>query len=258
MWARRRETCGVRSDQDACAVDPGGRWNRRGARLKHAAHGCDAGGGPARNVRVEASHALEELGHVIDGGDAPVGDGAVSHDGRGLVVIEGLGGRLQGGLGRKGGRPGRRGRRWKWRVRRRWWRRACCNLVGNASKLEVAARAHTLDREGNLRTTSGGGERWCPSARRPRCTLRCARPTRQAAVRAARASLTSNFEKSLKKNETALDFCMSSRFVGSFELSPKLPPADEQNFPVQRRRGASTAHNRRIVRRGGLRGAARA
>ena len=47
-----------------------------------------------------------------------------------------------------------------------------------------------------------------------------------------RASLTSNLEKSLKKKETALDFCISLRFFGSFGLSRPIPPADEQNFPV--------------------------
>ena len=41
-----------------------------------------------------------------------------------------------------------------------------------------------------------------------------------------------NFEKSLKKNETALDFSKGVRFIGSFGLSPPLPPAVEHHFPV--------------------------
>ena len=44
--------------------------------------------------------------------------------------------------------------------------------------------------------------------------------------------LTSNFETSLKKNETALDFSKGVRFIGSFGLSPPLPPAVEHHFPV--------------------------
>ena len=84
-----------------------------------------------------------------------------------------------------------------------------------------------------------------------------------------RAPLTSNLEKSLKKKETALDFCISLRFLGSFGLSRPIPPADEQNFPVQRRgvrrrllhttaaRGSLRRAARR-VRRGGWRGGARA
>ena len=68
-----------------------------------------------------------------------------------------------------------------------------------------------------------------------------------------RASLTSNLEKSLKKKETALDFCISLRFFGSFGLSRPIPPADEQNCPVQRR-GA----RRRLLHTAAARGALRA
>ena len=90
--------------------------------------------------------------------------------------------------------------------------------------------------------------------RRPGCTWRCARPTRRAVVRAARASLTLNFEKSLKKNETAFDLSSTLRSLGSFGLSSPLPAVFEQNFPVKHG-GASAAHNRRAG--GRLRGGAR-
>ena len=67
-------------------------------------------------------------------------------------------------------------------------------------------------------------------------------------VRAARASLTSNFEKSLKKNETALDFCPSVRSKGLSGLSSPVPPIVEHHFPVQCAGGGAAsafAHNRR-------------
>ena len=63
-----------------------------------------------------------------------------------------------------------------------------------------------------------------------------------------RALLTSNFEKSLKKNETDLDFCTSVRSNGLVGLSPPVPPSIAHHFPEQRGAGvveASAAHNRR-------------
>eukprot|EP00964_Phaeocystis_antarctica_P066235 scaffold40008_cov50-Phaeocystis_antarctica.AAC.3 len=69
-----------------------------GAHMEHEAHVCDAGGFPARNVRVDVLHALEELAHIGDGRDAPVGDGAVRCNGGGRVSVVGLDRRLQGGL----------------------------------------------------------------------------------------------------------------------------------------------------------------
>ena len=52
-----------------------------------------------------------------------------------------------------------------------------------------------------------------------------------------RALLTSNFEKSLKKNETALDFCTSVRPTGSVGLSAPLPPSIEHHSPMERGEG---------------------
>ena len=64
-------------------------------------------------------------------------------------------------------------------------------------------------------------------------------------MQAARVLLTLNFEKSLKKNETALDFSKGVRFVGSFGLSLPLPPAVEHHFPVQRGGVSADAHKNR-------------
>ena len=78
------------------------------------------------------------------------------------------------------------------------------------------------------------------------------------------ASRTSNFEKSLKKNETALDFCTSVRFFGLVGLSGPMPPTVEQNVPDVKQMGASAARytaaarGARCVRRDGLWGGARA
>ena len=81
------------------------------------------------------------------------------------------------------------------------------------------------------------------------------RPTRRAVVRAARVLLTLNFEKSLKKNETALDFSKGVRFIGSFGLSPPLPPAVEHHFPVHA--GGGLLMRTRTAARGSLRAARR-
>ena len=48
-----------------------------------------------------------------------------------------------------------------------------------------------------------------------------------------RALLTSNFEKSLKKNETVRCICTSVRSVGSVGLSLPAPPSIAHHFPVQ-------------------------
>eukprot|EP00964_Phaeocystis_antarctica_P045219 scaffold26019_cov69-Phaeocystis_antarctica.AAC.2 len=105
-----------------------------------SAHVRDPGGVPAGNVRVEILQISEELSHVGDGRDAPLGDGAVLRNGGSRVSVERLDRRLQGALGREGvgpvgaglrqqaGRWRRRRRcRRRWRGRRRWrawrWRR---------------------------------------------------------------------------------------------------------------------------------------
>ena len=62
------------------------------------------------------------------------------------------------------------------------------------------------------------------------------------------ASRTSNFEKSLKKNETALDFCTSVRFFGLVGLSGPMPPTVEQNVPDVKHMGASAARCTAAVR----------
>eukprot|EP00964_Phaeocystis_antarctica_P118752 scaffold82504_cov48-Phaeocystis_antarctica.AAC.1 len=61
--------------------------------------------------------APEELTHVGDGRDAPVGDGSVRRNGGSRVSVEGLDRRLQGGLGREGVCEG--AGRWRRRRRRR-------------------------------------------------------------------------------------------------------------------------------------------
>ena len=48
----------------------------RGAHQKHPAHGCDFGGIPIGDVRVEILQVVEEVAHVGDCRDVPVGDGA--------------------------------------------------------------------------------------------------------------------------------------------------------------------------------------
>jgi len=53
--------------------------------------------------------------------------------------------------------------------------------------------------------------------------------------------VTSNFEKFLKKNETAFDLIGSVRPFGSVGLSPPTPATDEQNFPELMEPPASTS-----------------
>ena len=55
--------------QAACCGGPDSRLSAggtRGAHIKHAGHGCDAGGVPARYVCIERGHAGEERAHVGD------------------------------------------------------------------------------------------------------------------------------------------------------------------------------------------------
>ena len=102
----------ARSVQGRVWLQIGGRA-RGGAHLEHVLHVRDAGGIPVGDVRIEILQVIEELAHVGDGRDAPVGDGAVLRNGRGRVRIELRDRRLQGGLGREGvlGRAGNDGRR---------------------------------------------------------------------------------------------------------------------------------------------------
>ena len=102
----------------ACAVEArlqiGGRA-RGGAHLEHLVHGRDAGGVPAGDVLVEILQVIEELLHVGDGRDVPLGDGAALRSGGSRVSVVGLDLRHQGGLGREDTGRGRR-----WARRGRW------------------------------------------------------------------------------------------------------------------------------------------
>eukprot|EP00964_Phaeocystis_antarctica_P129381 scaffold93231_cov69-Phaeocystis_antarctica.AAC.1 len=88
----------------------------RGAHPEHAVHVRDAGRVPAGNVRVEILQVIEELAHVGDARDVPVGDGAVRGNGGCWVSVDRLDCRLQGGRARE--RVGV-GPWWQWRRRRR-------------------------------------------------------------------------------------------------------------------------------------------
>ena len=94
----------------------------RGAYREHPGHGCDSGRVPVGNIPVELSQVSEEVTHVDDGRDAPVGDGAVLLNSGGTrVTIVTIDRRLQGGLALEGvGADPRQHRR---RRRRRRWRR---------------------------------------------------------------------------------------------------------------------------------------
>eukprot|EP00964_Phaeocystis_antarctica_P001988 scaffold1038_cov49-Phaeocystis_antarctica.AAC.2 len=63
-----------------------------GAHLEHL-------GLPVGNVRVEVLQVVEEVAHVGDARDVPLGDGAVRRFGGGHVGVVFLDRRLQGGLG---------------------------------------------------------------------------------------------------------------------------------------------------------------
>ena len=96
----------------------------RAEHREHKIHVCDAGSVPIGNVRVEILQVVEEVRHVGDGRDVPVGDGAVRCNGGSRVGVVRLERRLQAGRVREGSGLQRswlhrwRGRRW-----RRWWRR---------------------------------------------------------------------------------------------------------------------------------------
>eukprot|EP00964_Phaeocystis_antarctica_P136651 scaffold101108_cov39-Phaeocystis_antarctica.AAC.1 len=82
----------------------------RRAHPEHGVHGCDAGRVPAGNVRVKVLQVIEEVAHVGDARDVPVGDGAVRRNGRCWVSVDRLDRRLQGDRAREGvGRRRRQG-----------------------------------------------------------------------------------------------------------------------------------------------------
>eukprot|EP00964_Phaeocystis_antarctica_P026935 scaffold15160_cov57-Phaeocystis_antarctica.AAC.2 len=93
---------------------------RGGAHIEHAVHGRDAGGVPVGYVRVEFIPLVEEVAHVGDARDVPVGDWAARRSGGSRVSVEVPDRRHQGGLGRE---DTGRGRRWAGRRRRRRRRR---------------------------------------------------------------------------------------------------------------------------------------
>eukprot|EP00964_Phaeocystis_antarctica_P128450 scaffold92250_cov61-Phaeocystis_antarctica.AAC.3 len=76
--------------------------------VEHLVHACDAGGVPAGHIRVETLRVFEEVAHVGDGRDVPVGDGAVRRSGGSRVSVVSLDRRPQGGRGRECGRAGPR------------------------------------------------------------------------------------------------------------------------------------------------------
>ena len=142
--------------QDPTAEAAGG--GTRGAHVKHAVHGCDAGGVPARYVCVEQGQAREELRHVCDCRDVPVSDGAVRRSGGSRVGIVLLGRRFQGGLVREG--VGRR------RRRRRLWGGGW----GRGAVPRTPARAIVSRREGRGARPCATGEKLVGCGQ-PLCTL---------------------------------------------------------------------------------------
>eukprot|EP00964_Phaeocystis_antarctica_P149895 scaffold117165_cov54-Phaeocystis_antarctica.AAC.4 len=78
---------GARSVQERARLQIGSRA-RGGAHPEHAVHGCDAGGVPVGDIRVEVLQVREELAHVGDGRDVPVGNGAIRRNGGGHVGTE--------------------------------------------------------------------------------------------------------------------------------------------------------------------------
>ena len=98
---RRQRTSGMHGER-ARLCEGWGVYGMRGAHVEHVAHVRDAGRIPAGNVRVEVLQVIEELAHVGDPRDVPVGDGAVRHNGGCRVSVDRLDCRLQGGLAREG------------------------------------------------------------------------------------------------------------------------------------------------------------
>ena len=92
-WRRRNRHVHGEGPTQGC-----GGQGTRGAYIEHAVHGCDAGGVPAGNVRVEILHAREEPAHVGDGRDIPIGDEAVRRSGGSRVDVVSLDRHLQEGL----------------------------------------------------------------------------------------------------------------------------------------------------------------
>eukprot|EP00964_Phaeocystis_antarctica_P061667 scaffold36871_cov49-Phaeocystis_antarctica.AAC.2 len=87
----------------------GGQGTRR-AHVEHLLHVRDLGCVPIGNVRVKVLQVIEELAHVGDGRDVPVGDGAVHcniYRGSRVGVVR-LDRCLQGALGRECGQAGPR------------------------------------------------------------------------------------------------------------------------------------------------------
>eukprot|EP00964_Phaeocystis_antarctica_P013465 scaffold7370_cov57-Phaeocystis_antarctica.AAC.5 len=101
---RPRCTRGV---QGRARLQIGGRA-RGGAHKEHLVHVRDAGGVPVGYVRVENPQVFEEVAHVGDGRDVPVGEGAVRRSGGSRVRVVRLDRRLQGGRGRECGEAGPR------------------------------------------------------------------------------------------------------------------------------------------------------
>eukprot|EP00964_Phaeocystis_antarctica_P054729 scaffold32205_cov65-Phaeocystis_antarctica.AAC.3 len=132
---------------------------------KHAAHVRNAGGVPARNIHVEVRQASEELAHVGDGRDVPVGDEAVCRSGGSRVSVVRLDRRLQGGLGRECGRAASRtpARAIASRGEGRGARPRATDeqLVGVGQGVcvlcRVARRAHGAGRGAEYRKAGGGG-----------------------------------------------------------------------------------------------------
>ena len=106
----RGDRCGPRGRRGGSAATratckrerAGSRGYTRGAHVEHAPHGCDAGRVPARDVRVDTLQVIEEIAHVSDGRDVPIGDGAVLCSCGCRVSIKGLDRRLQLGNAREG------------------------------------------------------------------------------------------------------------------------------------------------------------
>eukprot|EP00964_Phaeocystis_antarctica_P027053 scaffold15231_cov60-Phaeocystis_antarctica.AAC.1 len=91
---------GASGVQGRAGLHIGGRA-RGGAHVEHPEHGCDAGGVPVGNVRIEIFPVREKVAHVGDGRDVPFGDGAIRRSGGSRIRIVGLDCRLQLVLTRK-------------------------------------------------------------------------------------------------------------------------------------------------------------
>ena len=140
----RREGVGWRRCNQHARGGPNSRLWRpqgtRGAHPEHGLHGSNAGGVPIGNVRVEILQVIEEVAHVGDGRDVPVGDGAVRCNSGSRVGVVRLNRRLQGGRAREGSvlqRRRRQRRRGRWRCP---WRRGRCRTGPWAPARAIASR----------------------------------------------------------------------------------------------------------------------